>query len=123
MKKRFSVPVRGIIFLMLFTVLGCSAEDAAPEYLIDEDTYVNLVVEFKLLDSYQQSLPPDSSIADSLTDLILDKYEVSEEQYIKSRNYYHENPKLYSELIEKAIEELKMDRIKKDTVENSPGEN
>lgn len=86
-------------------------EPQRPDNLIAEDTYIDLLVELQLLRSYAESKQTDSLTIDSLTSEVFDRYEVSDEVFRSSHNYYQQFPKQQIDRIEKAIERLKMDQV------------
>lgn len=93
---------------------GCSYEETPPD-LIEEDTYIDLLVELQLLKSYRQSAPVDSSEVDSLKQIIYQKYQVSEKQFQLSHRYYQEDPDKQEERVDAAIERLRMDQVQSDS--------
>lgn len=95
---------------------ACDSQHSPPENLIGEETYIDLIVEFQLLRSYQQSLPADSNVTDSLTDVIFEKYKISKDQYLRSQEYYQQDIEKHKNQLEKAIERLKIDHVEKDSI-------
>ena len=102
-------------FYLVVTILlfwsGCNDSPQKPDPLVAEDTYTTLLVELQLVRSYQETGQADSVGADSLRQQIFDKYKVSASTFWDSHNYYQRFPKEQKKRIEKAIEELRMDRV------------
>ncbi len=74
---------------------------SAPAFLLDEETYIELYVELKLLDTIKQSV--DSSQFDStLKDRIYDHYGITEEVFLESHAYYQSKPAEHVARLEKA---------------------
>ena len=100
----------GILALFLFSgAVACTGNvsDDPPEKLIDEDTYINLLIELQLLKSYQESVPPDSTNIDSLKSLIFDRYDVSELRFRLSHNYYQKQVEKQRQRVVRAIDSLR----------------
>jgi len=106
MAKRLCVA--GIILLVTF---GCSSTPEKPEGLIPEKKYTTLLVELQLVRSYGENTQVDSTIIDSLTAEVYNKYEVSAQQFKQSHTYYQHFPKKQKARVEKAIEKLKMELV------------
>lgn len=104
--------------LLLIGILldGCSYEESPPN-LIEEDTYINLLVEMQLVKTYRQGVPADSSKVDSLKQHIYAKYNVTEEQFRLSHEFYQQEPAKQKERVDMAIEQLRMDQIQSDTTQ------
>lgn len=96
---------------MLLSVSGCSDRPPKPDWLINEDTYIDLMVELQLIRSYGETSSLDSLTVDSLTDEVFQKYETTDSIFVQSHNYYQQFPKKQKIRIEKAIERLKMDQV------------
>lgn len=96
---------------ILFSALifsGCS--NNKPANLLEEDTYIDLLVELQLLRSYQQN-HPNASQVDSLRSVIFDEYNTNQAQFKRSHEYYQQDVDRQSERIKEAIERLRKDRI------------
>jgi hypothetical protein len=104
------------LFLSSILIGSCNFEETPPD-LIEEDTYVDLLVELQLLKSYRQSAPVDTSEVDSLKQVIYRKYRVSEEQFRISHRYYQEDPDKQEERVDAAIERLRMDQVESDSTQ------
>lgn len=96
--------------------LGCSedVENQRPKNLIPEDTYIDLMIELQLLESYRTSIPKDSLKVniDSLKNVIYDKYKVEEQQFLASHQYYQRQVKPQADRISNAIDSLKQQMVK-----------
>lgn len=104
---------RGLIGILIFFLLSGTAactgyvNDDPPKNLIDEDTYINLLIELQLLKSYQESVPPDSTNIDSLKSLIFNKYNVSELVFRLSHDYYQKQVGEQRQRVVRAIDSLR----------------
>lgn len=105
-----------IIFLLLFSLAGCSGDPQKPNNLIDEETYTDLLVELQLIRSYGENADTDSTTIDSLTTEVFQKHEVTRESFRESHQYYQQFPQEQKIRTENAIERLKMDNVE----ENPP---
>ena len=99
---------------------GCSDAPQKPQPLVGEETYTTLLVELQLVRSYEETGQIDSLGSDSLRQQIFDKYKISATSFWNSHDYYQRFPKEQKKRIEKAIEELRMDRVA-DTTRASEG--
>lgn len=86
-------------------------EPQKPTQLVAEDKYIDLLVELQLLRSYGDSKETDSLTIDSLTSVIFDQYNVSDEVFWTSHNYYQKFPAKQKKRVEEAIDRLKMDKV------------
>lgn len=100
-----------LVFLLLFSLAGCSNEPQKPDNLINEDKYTDLLVELQLIRSYGENTETDSTALDSLTSVVLEKYEVSSEAFRNTHQYYQQFPQQQKIRVENAIERLKMDKV------------
>lgn len=105
-----------VISLLLFGcfLTGCE-ENPRPPNLIEEDTYIDLLVELQLVKSYRESVPADSGVVDSLLKEVYKKYGISGEQFRISHIYYQEQYAEQKERVEQAIERLRMDKVESDS--------
>lgn len=97
-----------LIFLFLFA--GCSESPEKPKVLIEEETYISLLVELQLVRSYSETERMDEATADSLRDRIFQEYEVSDTVFWANHEYYQQFPEDQKKRVEKAIEALRMDQ-------------
>lgn len=111
-------PSSFFLFLLLFVfTLGCEQNSPPPE-LIEEDTYIDLLVELQLLKSYRETVAADSGVVDSLQQQIYSKYDITKEQFRISHDYYQEQYIEQKKRVDKAIERLRMDHVEGDTTSN-----
>ena len=96
---------------MLVLLTGCGDGPEKPPSLVDEDTYVTLLVELQLVRSYAETGKIDSLQADSLREQVFQKYDVAPASFWQSHEYYQHFPQQQKKRVEKAIEELRMDRV------------
>ena len=101
------------ILLLAFIVASCRTQNKPPENLINEDTYINLMIELQLLRTYQSNSRNDSTHIDSLMQAVFEKYEVTPAQFNKSHRYYQNHLERQTVRIDSAIERLRKDRIRK----------
>ena len=96
---------------MIFIVVGCIGEEpiSKPENLIEEDTYIDLLVEMQHITTYRNA-QPDLVDADSLKSLIYQQYGFSEEQFLTSHEYYQSQVESHISRIEQAIERIESDK-------------
>lgn len=73
--------------MMLTTACLKNNTQPKPKDLIAEDTYIDLMVEMQHITTYRNA-EPDSVNADSLKNLVYEKYNVTDEQYLRSHRYY-----------------------------------
>ncbi len=70
-----------------------------------------MLVELQLVRSYGENTQVDTTIIDSLTTEVYNKYDVSAQQFQQSHTYYQHFPKEQKARVEKAIEQLKMELV------------
>ena len=78
---------------------------AKPENLIAEETYINLLVEFQILQIYEQQ-NPDTFNREAADKAVLAEYEVSAEQFRKSHDYYEQDLEAQIKRVEVAIDRI-----------------
>ena len=103
----------GLLLVLIF-LGGCQSEERPPG-LIEENVYIDLLVELQLLKSYRRTIPADSSKIDSLKNSIYARYQVTEEQFRMSHNFYQEDPEAQKRRVDMAIEQLRMDQVESDS--------
>jgi hypothetical protein len=108
-----------LIFLLMLSVWGCSDKPPKPDPLIEEDKYINLMVELQLVRSYGENNSLDTLTVDSLTDEVFEKYQTTDSVFAQSHNYYQRFPEEQQIRIEKAIERLKMDQVSDTTSQDT----
>ncbi|MDX1636988.1 MAG: DUF4296 domain-containing protein [Balneolaceae bacterium] len=115
---------RLMIGLSLVFLGSCSGpnDNPRPENLIDEDTYIDLMIELQLLRSYQTAVPEDSVRVkiDSLKNVVYRKYGVSEQQFMESHYYYQRQVEPQIDRITGAIDSLKMQMVEDGLMDSTP---
>lgn len=103
----------GIALLVILLLLSSCQEDIRtppPENLLDEQTYIDLLIEFQLIDAYYNRF---RSAQDTLPDMatmrndVLDRYDTNWSQFKRSHDYYKTQPGEQLNRIDKTIEELR----------------
>ena len=110
-----------LILLFITSALSCSDRPPKPDPLIDEDKYINLMVELQLVRSHGEINSLDTLAVDSLTDEVFQKYNTTDSVFVQTHNYYQQFPKKQKIRIEKAIERLKMDQVSDTTTQDRTG--
>lgn len=104
-----------LLILGLFSAIGTAgcADDSPkkPDSLIEEDIYIDLLAELEMIRSYHETLPQDSVSIDSLRTMVYNHYEISEQQFVESHEYYREDMKKQAERVDEAIERLRKDQV------------
>lgn len=100
-----------VALLSLFLLLSCGESEPAEERFIPEDTYVDLLVELQLLNTYRASLP-DSLDTDTLRPAIFERYGVSAEEFERSHRHYRQQLGAQKRRIDEAIERLRRDQVR-----------
>lgn len=95
----------GLILTFSYSCVG-PEEIPEPENLLSEDIYIDLLVEFQYVITYRNA-NPDSVNADSLTALIYDKYQVTEDEFLVSHEYYQKQVKKQIDRVDKALQRLR----------------
>jgi|AntRauTorckE6833_2_1112554.scaffolds.fasta_scaffold00121_39 hypothetical protein len=99
----------GILFgLLLTTLTACVGpeETPKPNDLIAEDQYIDLLVDIQHIITYRNAYP-DSVNADSLADLVYDKYGITEDEFLASHEYYQKSVNQQVERINEAIQRIR----------------
>jgi len=103
----------GIAVTVILLILSSCQEhrkNPPPEQLLDEETYIDLLIEFQLIESYYNRY---SSRQDTLKNIItmrdeiLEKYDASWQQFKNSHNYYKSQPPEQLKRIDEAIQILR----------------
>lgn len=94
-----------LLFFLFFS--GCLGPEKTPrpENLISEQNYIDLLVEMQHIKTYK-NVQPDSISADSLKELVYQKFGITDQQYSESHTYYQQNPDRQLERIDEAIRQL-----------------
>jgi hypothetical protein len=102
-----------ILMIMVMVLIGCSGQHKPekPKDLIPEDTYIDLLVEMQNIQSYRNA-DPDSVNADSLKNLVLNHYSVSDSQFLATHKYYQMQPDRHLEQIDSVISRLDKEELR-----------
>ena len=106
-----TVPFMLILIVMVLT--GCSGQHKPekPKDLIPEDTYIDLLVEMQNIESYRNA-EPDSVNADSLKTAVLNRYSVSDSQFLATHKYYQMQPDRHLVQIDSVISRLDREELR-----------
>ncbi len=80
---------------MLLLVSGAGCDRSAPDNLIDEDTYVDILVEMHLLASLKE-IKDDQEVFEEGQKAVLEHYGIDRDQFQNSHEYYHRDMKAQS---------------------------
>ncbi|MFO8028302.1 MAG: DUF4296 domain-containing protein [Cyclonatronaceae bacterium] len=72
--------------LPLFFLAGCSSD--APEDLIEEPKYIDLLVEMHILAAVME-MEGDEELFRNGQDAVLSHHDISRDQFLRSHDYYH----------------------------------
>lgn len=104
--------MKGIYFLILLLLLfqvSCSDNRSIsekPDNLIAEEVYKDLIAEFQLIKAQNTVMQPEEIYPDSAKLLIYRKYNITEEQFLQSNEYYQQQIGSQIKRISQVIEEL-----------------
>lgn len=103
--------MRLFFVILLFLGLGCSEQEQIPrpDNLIEEGTYIQLLVELQLLDAIAYT-SSDSLNLDSLKTEIFTHYLVDEERFLSSHKYYQSKPEEHVVRLDSALNILKREQ-------------
>lgn len=99
MKIWLNIVLFGVIFLA-----GCEEEPVIPppDPLLDETTYLHLLVEMKLVNAMIQAT--DSTVViDSVKKMVFDYYHVPEAVFLNNHAYYQSLPETHKARLDSAI--------------------
>jgi len=84
--------VKKLLFVLtlLIVLLGCSSESNPPDELIDEQTYEQIFMEFAIINQLDKRILEDRS-QEELRQLVYEHYDVTEEEFKISHEYYEQN--------------------------------
>lgn len=77
-----------ISFLLLILAYGAGCDRSVPDNLIDEDKYIDILVEMHLLASLKEIDNDQKSFANG-QEVLLEYYGIDREQFQQSHAYYH----------------------------------
>ncbi len=98
-------PFRSIVsLLLLFTLLvaGCNGK---PSDLIEEETYISLLVEFELIHTLHEARG-DTEDTIRFRKMVMDEYGVTEEQFRRSHAWYEQEIREQLERYRTALDRL-----------------
>ncbi|MEX0720206.1 MAG: DUF4296 domain-containing protein [Balneolaceae bacterium] len=104
-KNTFLFIACAIISLPLLISCDENPGNEKPPNLIPEDTYIDVLVEFQLIRTYGIA-HPDSVNADSLSQVIFEKYEIDEDQFLSSHQFYQKQVENQLKRTDEAIQRL-----------------
>ena len=78
------------VLTLLIVLLGCSSESNPPDELIDEQTYEQIFMEFAIINQLDKRILEDRS-QEELRQLVYEHYDVTEEEFKISHEYYEQN--------------------------------
>lgn len=78
------------VLMLLISFHGCSSESNPPDELIDEQTYEQMFMEFAIINQLDKRILEDRS-QDELRQLVYEHYDVTEEEFRISHEYYEQN--------------------------------
>ncbi|MGM0588359.1 MAG: DUF4296 domain-containing protein [Bacteroidota bacterium] len=99
------LPARTLLLVFALVSLGCEQEAPPPKDIIAEDTYINLITEFQMAESFRNNYDAPE-MAQRLIDSTLSFYGVSYEQFLRSHNYYQRDLQAQKKRYQKAIDRL-----------------
>jgi hypothetical protein len=99
--------------LILLALVACEGGEeyvTAPPGIIPEDSMVNILVDFHLvegalLDKQQQNEPTVPAVAEYY-DLIYSKHNISRKRFDEAVDFYSYHPRLYTKIYDKVLAEL-----------------
>ena len=109
----------GSIFLLLIFLASCQdiKRTPKPDDLIAEDKMVEVLVDISLLHgarSYNKSLLQEKGIQPY--NYLWEKYKIDSTRFLKSSNYYADNPKQYEKIYEQVKLELESLQARYDSI-------
>lgn len=78
------------VLILLIVFPGCSSESNPPDELIDEQTYEQIFMEFAIINQLDKRILEDRS-QEELRQLVYEHYDVTEEEFRISHEYYEQN--------------------------------
>lgn len=111
------------IWGIFLTSVACDVKETIPKpkNLIPEETYVNIMLELHILDSWVFT-STDSTFSDSITTKLFDFYNIDKQQFISSHTYYQSQIDGQISRIDSALKLLRSEQILHDpSLENQTG--
>lgn len=109
--------ILSVFFLLIGSGFAGCDQNEPPPFVIEENTYIDLMVELQLLRSYIEIVPTESGTVDSLRKEIYNKYDITAEQFRVSHEYYQGQYTEQKGRIDEAIERLRMDQVESDSTQ------
>ena len=113
MKKIFF----NLTILASFLTFSCAKKEKKPNGILADSTMRNLIIEFTLAEAGAELSLNKQEIPDFKSELFyestLKKSSISRDSFIKSLNYYSENPDQLNKIYEDAITELSKRQMKR----------
>lgn len=101
--------------LLLAVLISCAEENTPPENLIPEEIFIDLLVEMRVLQTFQVTYA-DSAKSVAYLDSLYLKFGVNQEQVLTSNYFYESNPdahylrkKIVESRLEKHLEKLEIE--------------
>ncbi len=103
----FLLKILATVLLFFLFLNGCLGPEKTPrpENLISEQNYIDLLVEMQHIKTYK-NVQPDSISADSLKELVYQKFGITDQQYLESHTYYQQQTDRQLQRIDEAIRQL-----------------
>ncbi len=99
-----------LLIFVLLTFFACRNDQKKPDYLWEEDRFVEVLTEFQVTESlvrlgfYKNS---DSLfLKDSIYQSLFNKMEINREEFDSNFNYYMKDPKMMEEFYDKVMVNL-----------------
>lgn len=105
MKRRFT-PVFLLFSLLLFYSCG---DPTAPEDILEEDRYISVFTELVVINQLDDE-QLDGVSRDYLKEQVLEEYNITQEQFELSHQYYQQQPDQQIQRLDKIEESLKEER-------------
>ena len=96
------------LYLIITALLLGSCSENKPDDLIEKEDFINLLVEFELLRTFQRT-EGDSLRTAEITNAVLDRYGITFDQFERSKEFYLIDSEEYRQLYREAIEQLNME--------------
>lgn len=109
--KRYRIVVyTALLISIILGGISCIPSEPVPENLLPEDTYVKLLVEMQLVESYLKTRP--KADADSLREIIFKEYGIAKTLFEQSNEYYTLQPQAQMKRLSSALILLEEERKK-----------
>ena len=100
-----------VVFALAVVLEACGgANEAVPAHILSENTFTNLLTDVRLLEGAysieHQRVDSSTHAVGAYYDLLLERYQLSREQYLESYSYYASHPELMLRIETKVSEKL-----------------